>query len=112
LELRLLLEELLLVFGTLEGETDVGECGDGLDGGIVLAGFEEVVDALFVVRVPACRIEAAEFGVGEGRRFGIDHARVLGGGMGLAPIGGAFSVERDGSWEGSGLRMNVMGAGM
>lgn len=91
---------LLLDFGSLEGETDIDECGDGLHGWIMLAGFKEVVDALFVVRVPACRVEAAEFGIGRGRWIGIDHTLVLGGRTGLASVGRAFSVERNGSWEG------------
>jgi hypothetical protein len=71
--------ELLLVFGTLGWKTYIDKCGNGLDGWIVLAGFEEILDALFVVRVPACRIEAAEFGIGDGRWVGIDHALVLSG---------------------------------
>jgi hypothetical protein len=102
-----------LVFGSLEGEADIDECGDGLDGWIVLAGFEEILDALFVVRIPACSVEAAEFGVWEGRWFGIgiDHALVLGGGTGLASVGRAFSVERDGSWEGEWSQNGCYGCG-
>lgn len=54
----------VVVVGALGGKTDIDESGDGLDGGIVLAEFEEVEDAFFIVRVPAGSVQAAEFGVG------------------------------------------------